>query len=327
MSFEDELQRYGPDSREQPSRDEAFAYCARLAATHYENFSVVTWLTPRAHRGAFQSIYAFCRWSDDLGDEVGDPGRARELLQWWRSELRAMARGDGTLRHPVMIALRDVFDRYHLPLEPFEALLDAFEQDQSVTEYQTYDQLLDYCTRSANPVGHLILHIAGAYSPANAALSDATCTALQLANFWQDVARDLDIGRIYLPREDRERFGVSVADLRNRRFTPGFAELMRFEVERARALFEQGRTLSSRIRGILALDIELFSRGGLAILDRIEAQGFDVLRARPSLSRRAKVGLLLRALPSIFLMWLRPSKSPPEAAEPSLRRPLEEVRP
>jgi squalene synthase HpnC len=265
-----------------------------LTAAHYENFSVVTWLTPREHRAAFQSIYAFCRWSDDLGDEVGNPRRSLELLAWWRGELRAMYQGRA--RHPVMLALEDTIQRYGIPIEPFEALISAFEQDQTVTEYVTHDQLLDYCSRSANPVGHLVLLVAGAFEPENARLADATCTALQLANFWQDVARDLAIGRIYLPREDRARFGISESDLRALRFTPAFAGLMRLEVERAHALFAEGRALVSRIPPELAVDIDLFSRGGQAILDAIEARGFDVLSARPALSRWTKLRLLGQAV-------------------------------
>ncbi|MFO0888656.1 MAG: squalene synthase HpnC [Isosphaeraceae bacterium] len=303
MAFQDDLRRYGPEAGTQATRAEALAYCAELTASHYENFSVVTWLTPREHRPAFRSIYAFCRWSDDLGDEVGDPARSLELLDWWRGELHAMYRGHAS--HPVMVALRETVADYGIPIGPLEALIDAFVQDQRVTEYGTYAQLLDYCTRSANPVGHLVLYVAGAYDPENARLADATCTALQLANFWQDVARDLDIGRIYLPREDRERFGYPESDLRARRFTPAFGELLRFEVERTRALFAEGRPLVGRVPGPIAVDIDLFSRGGLAILDRIEAQGFDVLRARPALSKRAKLGLLARALGGLGLARLR----------------------
>jgi squalene synthase HpnC len=303
MSFEDDLRRFGPEAPVAVSRDEALAYCARLTASHYENFSVVSWLTPREHRPAFQSIYAFCRWSDDLGDEVGDPQRSLRLLDWWRDELRAMYQGRA--RHPVMRALEETVARYGIPIEPFEALIDAFVQDQSVTEYLTYPQLLDYCTRSANPVGHLVLYVAGAYNEENASLSDATCTALQLANFWQDVARDLAIGRIYLPREDRQRFGYPESDLRALRFTRPFAELMKFEVERTRGLFEEGRALVARIPGVLAVDIDLFSRGGLSILDRIEAGGLDVLTARPVLSRWTKIGLLCRALAGLAAARLR----------------------
>ncbi len=301
MTFEADLRRFGPPRLETVSRREALEYCARLTSTHYENFSVVTWLTPRQHRPAFQSIYAFCRWSDDLGDEIGDPARSLELLDWWRDELRAMY--EGRARHPVMIALMETVERYGIPPEPFHALIDAFVQDQSVTEYDTFDQLRDYCARSADPVGHLVLYVAGSYDEDNARLSDATCTALQLANFWQDVARDLDIGRIYLPREDRRRFGCSDDDLKAKRFTPEFAELLKFEVERTRQLFEIGRPLVARMPADLAVDVDLFSRGGLAILGRIEQCGYDTLSARPSLSKAAKARLLGRAL--LGLGWAR----------------------
>src|SRR5581483_3192133 len=240
-----DLHRFGPEGLEWPTLAEARAYCARLTATHYENFSVVTWLTPKPLRPAFQSIYSFCRWSDDLGDEVGDRGESRRLLAWWRGELRAMY--EGRARHPVMLALGETIREYEIPIGPFEALISAFEQDQDVLEYETYAQLLDYCTRSANPVGHLVLYLGRSFNEENARLSDATCTALQLANFWQDVARDLDIGRIYLPREDRERFGVSDEALRAKRFTPEFAGLLRFEVDRARALFHEGWPLVGRM--------------------------------------------------------------------------------
>jgi squalene synthase HpnC len=303
MSFREDLRRYGPDSNKRVSRSEALEYCARLTATHYENFSVVTWLTPREHRPAFQSIYAFCRWSDDLGDEIGDPRQALALLSWWRGELLAMYRGEA--RHPVMVALAETVERSGIPAQEFEALISAFEQDQTVTEYRTYEQLIDYCTRSANPVGHLVLYVASAFSPQNAQLADATCTALQLANFWQDVARDLAIGRIYLPSEDRARFGYPESDLRELQFTPAFAELMRFEVDRARALLAAGRALVPRISGPLAVDIDLFSRGGMAILDRIEARGYDVLSSRPALSRWTKLRLLARAIAAVGIARLR----------------------
>lgn len=294
MPFSDDLRRFGPEASYRLTDQEAREYCAHLTSSHYENFSVVTWLTPRALRPAFQSIYAFCRWSDDLGDEVGDREQSRRLLAWWRCELRALY--EGRARHPVMMALAPTIEEFTIPVEPFEALISAFEQDQEVTDYQTYEQLLDYCTRSANPVGHLVLYLGRSYNVENARLSDATCTGLQLANFWQDVARDLAIGRVYLPREDRERFGYKEADLRARRFTPAFAELLAFECGRARALLETGRALVPRMPRELGVDVDLFSRGGLAILDRIEAQGFDVWRSRPRLSKGAKVALLVRAL-------------------------------
>ncbi len=296
MPFQDDLRRYGPEAegRGPVGLDEAMAYCARLTAGHYENFSVVTWLTPRHLRPAFRSIYAFCRWSDDLGDEVGDPARSRELLAWWRGELHALY--EGRARHPVMVALAATVGEFAIPIGPLDALISAFEQDQVVTDYETFGQLLDYCSRSANPVGHLVLHLGRSFDPDNARLSDATCTGLQLANFWQDVARDLAIGRIYLPREDRERFGYPDDDLRALRFTPAFADLLRFEVDRARDLLREGRALIGRMPRPLAVDVDLFSRGGMAILDRIEARRFDVLSSRPEVGKLAKVGLLARAL-------------------------------
>jgi squalene synthase HpnC len=306
MPFSDELRQFGPDARYDVSPAQARAYCARLTASHYENFSVVTWLTPRALRPHFASIYAFCRWSDDLGDEVGDPHRSAALLGWWRAELRAMYAGQA--RHPVMVALSETVAAFQIPIEPFENLISAFEQDQTLTEYATYAQLLDYCTRSANPVGHLVLYLARAHDAENVRLSDATCTGLQLANFWQDVDRDLAIGRIYLPREDRERFAYSLADLHARRFTPDFAALLEFEVCRARALLIEGWLLVERMPRALAIDVDLFTRGGLAILERIEAQGFDVFRARPKLGKLAKFGLLARAV-----LLRRGRRVPPQA--------------
>ncbi|WP_435016021.1 squalene synthase HpnC [Tundrisphaera sp. TA3] len=309
MPFTDDLRRFGPEAAAPPaSRDEALAYCARLAKEHYENFSVVTWLTPRPLRPAFRSIYAFCRWSDDLGDEVGDPARSRELLAWWRGELRAMY--DGHATHPVMVALRETVDEFAIPPGPFEALISAFEQDQDVVDYTTYSQLVDYCTRSADPVGHLVLYLGRAFDGENARLSDLTCTGLQLANFWQDVARDRKIGRTYLPREDRERFGVADADLDAPRATPEFTNLLRFEVDRARAMLREGRALIGRLPGPLRFSVDLFNRGGLAILDRIERQGYDVLARRPEVGKLAKVGLLARA-------WLAPPRREPSAPMPT----------
>jgi squalene synthase HpnC len=292
-SFLEDLERFGPEDPEPVTLEAARAYCARLTASHYENFSVVTWLTPRALRPAFASIYAFCRWSDDLGDEVGDLERAKQLLEWWRGELKAMF--EGHAHHPVMRALAETVAEFAIPIDPFLALISAFEQDQTVTDYDSYDQLLDYCTRSANPVGHLVLYLGRAFNAENARLADQTCTGLQLANFWQDVARDLAIGRVYLPREDRERFGYPEEDLRALRFTPAFAELLRFEVDRTRTLLLAGQSLVARMPAELAVDVDLFSRGGLAILDLIEKQGYDVLTRRPRLGKLAKLRLLGRA--------------------------------
>ena len=297
MSFIDELKAFGPDSTRSLSLAEAERYCAELAATHYENFSVVSILTPRELKRSFASVYAFCRWSDDLGDEIGDPARSLELLAWWRDELRAMYAG--APKHPVMIALAETVRTYRIPIDPFEDLIAAFEQDQTVHEYETIDQLLDYCTRSADPVGRLVLYMGGVFNEENARLSDLTCSALQLANFWQDVARDLAIGRIYLPREDRVRFGVSEGDLKALKFTPAFAELLAFEVDRARSMLVHGRELLPRLKVRFRLAVDLFNRGGSAILDAIERSGFDVLTERPRLSKLDKVQLIIKAITGI----------------------------
>lgn len=304
--FLHDLKRFGPDAPYRVTPAEALDYCARLTAAHYENFHVVTRLTPRELRPAFQSIYAFCRWSDDLGDEVGDRDRSRALLDWWKGELRALYAGEA--RHPVMVALGPTVEAYGIPIDPFLALISAFEQDQDVTDYETFARLVDYCSRSADPVGHLVLYLARCFDPANAALSDKTCTGLQLANHWQDVSRDLAIGRVYLPREDRERFGVTDADLQARRFTPEFAALMRFEVGRAREWLRAGLPLVARIPGPLAVDVDLFGRGGSAILDAIERRRYDVLTSRPTLGKLTKLGLLVRASVGMLLARKSPAR-------------------
>ena len=289
--FTQELTRWGPDANYvDVSRAQALAYCARLARTHYENFSVATLLLPRRLMPHFHAIYAYCRWADDLGDETGGGQHALDLLRWWREELlRTYA---GSPRHPVMIALADTIARFQIPPTPFLQLLQAFEQDQVVKRYDTYEQVLGYCRYSANPVGRLVLYLCECHNEQTVKLSDAICTGLQLANFWQDVSRDLDIGRVYLPAEDRRRFGYPDADLEARRFTPAFAELMRFEVERARQLFTDGLPLVRLVPSDVQTDIELFARGGLGILRKIEEAGYDVWRARPVLRKWDKLALI-----------------------------------
>ena len=202
----------------------------------------------------------------------------------------------GRATHPVMVALAETVEEFVIPIDPFESLISAFEQDQVITKYETFGQLLDYCKRSANPVGHLVLYLARSFDEENAALSDLTCTGLQLANFWQDVKRDFAIGRVYLPIEDLEAFGVSRENLQAGRFTSEFAHLLRFEVDRARDLLVKGRALIRRLPRPIAVDVDLFSRGGMATLDRIEECGFDVLTSRPKLGKATKLGLLARAI-------------------------------
>jgi squalene synthase HpnC len=265
-------------------------YCSRLARSHYENFSVASLLLPRRLLPHFHAVYAYCRWSDDLGDETGGGQHALNLLGEWRTELLRCYQGRPS--HPITIALGHTIQRFRIPPQPFLDLIRAFEQDQVVKRYETYDQLLGYCRCSANPVGHLVLYLCESFDEERARLSDFVCTGLQLANFWQDVARDLDIGRVYLPGEDRQRFRYSDADLAARRFTPAFAELLRFEVERARQLFYQGVPLVEKMPRDVRTDIELFIGGGLAILKKIEELGFDVWKTRPVLAKWDKAALL-----------------------------------
>jgi squalene synthase HpnC len=276
-----------------PSLEEARAYCERLAKSHYENFSVATWFLPSRLRQHFYNVYAYCRISDDLGDEVGDPQQSLELLHQWETELNACYAGSP--KHPVFVALAETVKQFSIPQHEFSDLLIAFRQDQTVTRFETFDDILAYCRYSANPVGHLVLYLCGYSDAERQQLSDYTCTALQLANFWQDVFVDYGKGRIYLPLEDLRRFGVTGEDIAQRRATSQFLALMKFEVERARDWFARGLPLVKMVNHELAIDLELFSRGGQEILNAIERQDFDVLRARPEISKARKLMLVVRA--------------------------------
>jgi squalene synthase HpnC len=277
-----------------PTLAQAKTYCENIATSHYENFHVATWFLPKKLRPHFYSVYAYCRISDDLGDEVGNPQWSLELLDEWEAELDACYRGEAT--HPVFIALAETIRTCDVPKVPFANLLKAFRQDQSVTRYETFEDLLGYCENSANPVGRLVLYCCGYRDEARHQLSDYTCTALQLANFWQDVSVDLKKGRIYLPLASMRKFGVSEADLALPSANENFKRLLRFEVERAREWFQRGLPLIQQVDKDLATDLDLFSRGGLEILNAIEKQDFDVLKTRPSISKGRKVMLLMRAL-------------------------------
>jgi squalene synthase HpnC len=276
-----------------PSLEEARAYCERLAKSHYENFSVASWFLPGRLRQHFYNVYAYCRISDDLGDEVGDPQQSLELLDQWEAELNACY--EGSPKHPVFVALAETVKQCSIPKHEFSDLLIAFRQDQTVTRFETFDDILAYCHYSANPVGHLVLYLCGYNDVDRQQLSDYTCTALQLANFWQDVSVDYGKGRIYLPLEDLRRFGVTGDDIAQRRATPQFIAMMKFEIERTRDWFARGFPLVKNVNRELAIDLELFSRGGQEILNAIERQGFDVLRARPEISKFRKLLLVLRA--------------------------------
>jgi squalene synthase HpnC len=276
-----------------PTLQEAQRFCEQLARGNYENFSVATWFLPRRLRQHFFNIYSYCRISDDLGDEVGDAAKSLALLDDWECELERCYSGDP--HHPVFVALRETVRTLDIPKQPFADLLKAFRKDQTVTRYATFNDVLGYCRYSANPVGHLVLYVCGYRDAERQQLSDYTCTALQLANFWQDVSIDYAKGRLYLPLEDLEGFGVSESVFAEGRLTPQFTKLMKFEVERAREWFERGLPLAQKVDPELAVDIELFSRGGLEILNAIERQSFEVLRSRPVISKPRKLMLLLRA--------------------------------
>ena len=273
---------------------DALTYTRWLATHHYENFHVVSWLLPRRLHQDFYNVYAYCRWADDLGDEMGDPAESVRLLAWWREGLQGMYAGKAT--HPVFVALRGTVERYSIPQQPFGDLIRAFEQDQTVTRYHNWDELFGYCRNSANPVGRLVLYLCGYADAERQRLSDATCTALQLANFWQDVIVDWEKGRVYLPLDVLARHGSSVEDIANRHAGSAFADAMREAVDRARTLFLEGLPLVRMVDRRLAVDIELFSRGGVRILEKIEAQNYDVLRRRPAISKTDRVWILLGTL-------------------------------
>lgn len=276
------------------SEAESLAYTQWLATSHYENFHIVSFLLPKRLHRDFYNVYAFCRWADDLGDEIGDPAESLRLLQWWREQLNAMYAGD--CAHPVFVALRDTAARHNLPAQPFDDLIKAFEQDQTKTRYANWDELIAYCRWSANPVGRLVLLLCGYRDEERFRLSDATCTGLQLANFWQDVTVDWRKDRVYLPLDLLARHGCSERDIADRRFTPSFRAVMSEAVNEARRYFREGLPLSRTLDARLSLDIGLFTRGGMFILDKIERQDFNVLKSRPKIGRAERVSLLLRGL-------------------------------
>jgi squalene synthase HpnC len=272
--------------------EEAFAYCRQLAHGHYENFSVASFLLPADKRRHMYSVYAFCRGVDDLGDEA--EGDRLALLDDWESELRRCYQGSP--RHPAFVALRETIAAFDIPPEPFLRLVEANRMDQRNVTYDTFADVVDYCEHSANPVGHLVLYLFSYSDAERHRLADATCTALQLANFWQDVSRDMEKGRCYIPLEDMQAFGYSLEALKARVYNQSFRRLMAFEVQRARSLFADGLGLIGMVDRRLRVDLKLFSLGGLTVLSAIEAINYDVLHRRPSLSRLHKAGLFLRAL-------------------------------
>jgi squalene synthase HpnC len=280
------------------STKESLEYTRWLATHHYENFQVVSFLLPKKLHQDFYNVYSFCRWADDLGDEIGDPQESLRLLSWWRSELAAMYRGQ--TGHPVFVALQDTVQRHNIPIDPFDRLITAFEQDQTVTRYANFADVFAYCVNSANPVGHLVLYLCGYRDAERQALSDFTCTGLQLANFWQDINVDLQKNRVYLPLNLLEKHGYTVDELFEGKEDDRFRGIMREAVVVADDLFQKGLPLIKTLDRRLALDIDLFSRGGMKILEKIRDQNYNVLRRRPHISKAERVVLLIQCLPRLL---------------------------
>jgi squalene synthase HpnC len=321
-SLLDQLDTYGPRRCDVLTFEQASDYTRRLAKSHYENFTVVSWFLPRRLRDDFRHVYSFCRWADDLGDEAGSKERSLDLLAWWRRELD-LCYADQP-RHPVFVALRPTITKHDIPRKPFDDLIDAFVQDQHVSRYHTWPQVIDYCTRSADPVGRLVLYLCGYRDEERQRLSDATCTALQLANFWQDVRRDvLERDRVYIPSEVASRHGLDIETMVDAirhdaakqadssgccsacATVPGvainaIAQPYRATVkelcDRTWPLFEKGRALWPLIAKDVRIDIQLFSLGGEATLKMIRKHQYNTLRSRPSVGKGAKLALMMRAL-------------------------------
>lgn len=281
---------------DRPSLDEARAWCHQLATSHYENFHVATFFLPRRVRPHFESLYAFCRVSDDLGDEVADTSTALRLLEQWDRLLDECYDSPELSCHPVFVALHPTIVACDLPRSLFHDLIRAFLQDQIKTVYDTWDETIEYSRYSANPVGRLVLMVCGYHDQQRALLSDKICTALQLANFWQDCVRDSAIPRRYIPTEYMERFNVAEGQIEGRVFTPEFRAMMNALVDRTASILQQGAPLTAMVDPELRVTIDLFRRGGEAILEGIASQDYDVLRGRPVVTRRRKLTLLLGAV-------------------------------
>jgi squalene synthase HpnC len=290
--FATDQARYGPQATSPPpSLRESRQYCRRLARTHYENFTVASRLLPAKLRQHVCNVYAYCRWADDLADETGDPQSSLDLLGWWEQSLKDCYQGRAV--HPVFIALAETVKKYNIPVEPLSDLLVAFRQDQRVTRYETFDELLEYCRHSANPVGRMVLYLGRCHTPDRVRMSDSICTGLQLANFWQDVANDWDRGRIYLPQSLCRRFGYDEASFTRRECNDAFRTLLSVAVNQAEGWLRAGLPLTAQMPKGLRLPVALFIAGGLATLEAIRQQQFDVWTRRPTVSRSQKMRLLM----------------------------------
>ncbi len=303
--FEKELSIYGPTGGSANlTMEQAKAYCSWFTGENSENFSVLSWFLPTKIIPAFEAVYAFCRWSDDLGDEVETPEKSLALLGWWKGELQKSFDDPSYSKHPILMALSKEAQEHHLPLDLFKRLITAFERDQTKTRFFTRGEVLDYCHLSANPVGEIVLSLFGANNKDNLHLSNCICTGLQLTNFWQDVKRDLDIGRIYLPKEDMDRFGVTEEDLLNRKATEPIRQLIRYEVDWAEDLFLQGQGLPEKVQGSLGEQIRLFLSGGRAILAKIRQGNYQSIELRPTLNKWNKGELVSMGIIRLLGQWL-----------------------
>jgi squalene synthase HpnC len=281
---------------ERPTLAEAQAWCRNLATTHYENFHVATFFLPRNVKPHFESIYAYCRVADDLGDEVADPLVATRLLDAWGAMLDECYDTPERSMHPVFVALHETIRDCNPPRQLFQDLLHAFRMDQIKSEYESWEELLGYSHYSANPVGRLVLWVCGYREEQLGLLSDKVCTALQLANFWQDVLEDAERGRRYIPGDAMVRYGVDEGQIEGRIFTPEFRAMIEILVAQTREMLLEGGAISKHVDKELAVVLDLFRKGGEAILNGIAAQDFDVLRGRPVVSKARKLGLLVEAL-------------------------------
>jgi squalene synthase HpnC len=270
---------------------DAFLWCKEYAANHQENFTVVSWVLPKQIRPHFWSLYSFCRWTDDLGDEA--EGDRLALLDDWQRELVRCYEGVREL--PLFRALGHTIDRFHIPPEPFLKLIEANRMDQSITRFETHEDLLHYCQHSATPVGRMVLYVLGYRDEERHQLAEKTCIALQLANFWQDVTVDWTKGRVYLPQEDIRRFGLDESAIAAGKATGAFRRLVHYEVGRTQALFDEGRQLERLIDRRARADVRLFRLGGEAILRAIRRAEYDVLSARPTIPSHEKARMALFA--------------------------------
>jgi squalene synthase HpnC len=292
--FAGDLDRYGPQAAAQKplTLRKSRRYCRRLARRHYENFTVASRLLPRRLRQHVCNLYAYCRWADDLADETDDPKQSLALLAWWEMQLRECYQGRST--HPVLIALSDTVRKFDIPVEPFIDLLVAFRQDQRLWRYESQEQLVEYCRYSANPVGRMVLYLGDCHTPDRVRLSDCVCTGLQLANFCQDVARDWDRGRIYLPQAACRRFGYVEAMFARRECNDAFRQLLAANVAQAEGWLREGLPLAAKMPPGLQLPVMLFVQGGLATLEAIRRQDYDVWTRRPTVSKFEKLRILTR---------------------------------